>query len=486
MSVDSSQAVEELPKDFLAHPYEILERLRAAGPAHPVIFPHGAKVWLVTRYDDVRQLLADPRVSKDGSRANHLFARHAGMITDEDETGGIGVNDDLTMHMLNSDPPRHTRLRSLANQGLTPRRMEESRPRLEQVADKLLDALDDGRPVVDLIAGFTQPMTITTIAEVLGVPSEDEPLFHEWASQLVGAGHDPEVVEAASNSVIAYARKSIEAKRANPGQDMLSMLVHGKDGGDRLTDDELVSMFFLIIMAGHVTSMHTLTNVIHSLLTHPEELARLRADMSMLPSAIDELIRFDSRRRGRHLPVHQGGRRPRRGDHPGRGDPGAVDEFRAPGRHQVPRPGSAGPRPLPEEPPGLRARHPLLHRCAAGPHPVGGRADHAADPVPGPAVGSSRRVAGMGERCADARPGHPAGVAARRRDRLIRVYSGLGSQRNRRIATAEATTPQPSRTPIWCQANPVCRANGPSNARLNGRTGSTSAMWFSTLEWIGK
>jgi cytochrome P450 len=137
MSVDSSQAVEELSKDFMAHPYEILERLRAAGPAHPVIFPHGAKVWLVTGYDDVRQLLTDPRVSKDGLRANELFARHSGMAGDEDEPGSIGVNDELTRHMLNSDPPRHTRLRSLANQGLTPKRMEDSRPRLEQVADEL-------------------------------------------------------------------------------------------------------------------------------------------------------------------------------------------------------------------------------------------------------------------------------------------------------------------------------------------------------------
>ena len=293
MSVDLSQAVEELPKDFMAHPYEILERLRAAGPAHPVIFPHGAKVWLVTRYDDVRQLLSDPRVSKDGSRANELFARAAGLVTEGEETGSIGVNDDLTRHMLNSDPPRHTRLRSLANQGLTPKQMEAARPRLEQVADELLDALDDGRPVVDLVAGFTQPMTITTICDVLGVPAQDKPLFHGWAAELVGAGHDPEVVEAASNSVIAYAQASIEAKRANPGQDMLSMLVHGRDGGDRLTEEELVSMFFLIIMAGHVTSMHTLTNVIHTLLTHPAELARLRADMSLLPTAIDELIRFD-------------------------------------------------------------------------------------------------------------------------------------------------------------------------------------------------
>ena len=115
------------------------------------------------------------------------------------------------------------------------------------MADELLDALDDGRPVVDLIAGFTQPLTITTICDVLGVPSEDKPLFHRWAAELVGAGHPPEVVEAASNNVIAYAQASIETKRADPGQDMLSVLVHGKDGGDRLTQDELVGMFFLII-----------------------------------------------------------------------------------------------------------------------------------------------------------------------------------------------------------------------------------------------
>jgi cytochrome P450 len=295
MSVDASQAVEELPKDFMAHPYEILARLRAEGPAHPVVFPHGAKVWLVTGYDDVRQLLTDPRVSKDGRCANALFARHSGLETDdEDEPAGIGVNDELTNHMLNSDPPRHTRLRSLANQGLTLKRMEECRPRLEQTADELLDALDDGSPVVDLIAGFTQPMTITTICDVLGIPPQDKALFHSWAAQLVGAGHSPEAVEAASNNVIAYAQASIEAKRGCPGEDMLSALVHGRDGGDRLTSEELVGTFFLLTMAGHVTSMHTLTNSIYSLLTHPSELAKLRADISRMHGAVDELIRYDS------------------------------------------------------------------------------------------------------------------------------------------------------------------------------------------------
>jgi cytochrome P450 len=294
MTLDSTRPVLELPKDFLAHPYEILAELRVEGPAHPVIFPHGAKVWLVTGYDEVRQLLSDPRVSKDGGRANELFARHSGMVVEEDETGSIGVNDELTQHMLNSDPPRHTRLRSLANQGLTLKRMAESRPRLEKMADDLLNALDDGRPVADLIAGYTQPLTIGTICDVLGVPKEDQALFHRWAAELVGAGHPPEVVEAASDSVIAYAKASIESKRLEPGDDMLSVLVQGKEGGDRLTSDELVGMFFLITMAGHVTSMHTLTNAIHSLLTHPRELAKLQADSSLIPGAVDELIRFDS------------------------------------------------------------------------------------------------------------------------------------------------------------------------------------------------
>ncbi len=294
MSVDTSQAIEELPKDFMQNPYEILARLRAAGPAHPVVFPHGAKVWLVTRYADVRQLLTDPRVSKDGLRANELCARHSGMETDDDEPGSIGVNDELTRHMLNSDPPRHTRLRLLVNQGLTPKRMEDSRPRLEHAADELLDALDDGRPVVDLVAGYTQPMTITTICEVLGVPPQDKPLFHRWAAELVGAGQPAEVVEAASNNIIEYAKASIESKRTAPDDDMLSALVQGRAVGDRLTSDELVGMFFLLTMAGHVTSMHSLTNAIHSLLTHPEELAKLRADMSLMRVAVDELLRFDS------------------------------------------------------------------------------------------------------------------------------------------------------------------------------------------------
>ena len=289
MVVDSSstQQLRKLPDDFMQHPYEILEQLRAEGPAQPLIFPHGAKVWLVTKYEDVRQLLGDPRVSKDGRCINQLFARHSGVEELDEEV----VDDELAQHMLNSDPPRHTRLRSLVSKEFTLRRMEAFRPRLEVVADKLLDAME-GRDPVDLVEGYTLPLPIITICDVLGIPPSDQDLFRRWAVELVGAGQAPGVVERATEECTAYARKSIEDKRANPGEDMMSALIRGKED-DRLTDDELVQMFFLFTIAGHVTSMHTLTNGIFALLTHPEEMARLKADMSLLPQAIDELQRFD-------------------------------------------------------------------------------------------------------------------------------------------------------------------------------------------------
>ena len=293
MLVDSPQPVQQVPADFMQHPYGFLERLRGEAPAHNLVFPHGAKVWLVTRYADVRRLLSDPRVSKDGRRANELFARHSGMVVEQqEEPADLGFDDELTSHMLNSDPPRHTRLRNLVGKELTAKRMESLRPRLEQVVDELLDALDDGRPVVDLVTGLTQPLPIISICELLGIPAEDGPVFREWATQLVGAGHDPEVVEAASNNVISYAKATIAARRANPGDDLISALARETDD-DRLTDDELLGMFFLLVIAGYSTTTHSLTNFLFSLITHPTELAKLRGDNEIMHAAVDELMRFD-------------------------------------------------------------------------------------------------------------------------------------------------------------------------------------------------
>ena len=288
-----SAQIDRLPADFMHHPYELYERLRAEGPAREFVMPHGVKVWMVTRYADVRALLADTRISKDGSRMNEMFARHSGVeLEEEEESEGAGFDDDLSSHMLNSDPPRHTRLRQLVGKAFTGHRMEALRPRIAQVVDDLLDRMAE-QGEVDLIASFATPLPITIISDLLGVPTEDREIFRMWATTLVGAGHAPEDVADASSKVIDYSNRLIEAKRANPGEDMLSALVEASEDGDRLTRSELVAMIFLLVVAGHETTMHTLGNAVHSLLMYPDQLAKLRGDLSLMPGAVEELMRYD-------------------------------------------------------------------------------------------------------------------------------------------------------------------------------------------------
>lgn len=288
-----SAQIERLPADFMHHPYEMYERLRAEGPAREVVMPHGVKVWMVTRYADVRSLLADARISKDGRRMNEMFARHSGVeLEEEEETEGAGFDDDLSAHMLNSDPPRHSRLRKLVGKAFTAHRMEGLRPRITQVVDELLDGIAD-KGEADLIESFATPLPITIISDLLGVPIEDREIFRMWATTLVGSGHDPEEVAEASGKVIEYSNGLIEAKRVNPGEDMLSALVQVSEDGDALTRSELVAMIFLLVVAGHETTMHTLGNAVHSLLTHPDQLETLRANPALMPGAADELMRYD-------------------------------------------------------------------------------------------------------------------------------------------------------------------------------------------------
>lgn len=294
MGAGPSQPIERVPADFMQNPYELLEKFRAEGPIHEVRFAHGATVWLVTRYDEVRALVSDPRVSKDGRRMNELFARHSGAPVEAGEdTAGVGFDDDLATHMLNSDPPRHTRLRALVSKAFTAHRVERLRPRIEQVADELLDGFA-GQPEVDLVSGFAVRLPITIICDLFGIPEPDREDFRIWGTKLVGAGQDPDEVADASSKVVDYASALIDAKRANPGDDMVSALVRVTDDGDRLTHGELVSMIFFLVVAGHITTIYSIGNAVYNLLTHPHELARLRADLSLMPAAVDELMRYDS------------------------------------------------------------------------------------------------------------------------------------------------------------------------------------------------
>jgi cytochrome P450 len=294
VEAESPQLIDRVPADFMQDPYELLGKFRERGSVHEVVFAHGAKVWLVTRYDEVRALVNDPRVSKDGRRMNELFARHSGAAgeQEDEEAAGVGFDDDLAAHMLNSDPPRHTRLRALVSKAFTAQRVEKLRPRIEQVADRLLDAFE-GRSEVDLVGEFAVRLPITIICELFGMPEEDREDFRLWSRKLVGAGQDPDEVADASKKVVDYANALIDAKRANPGDDMVSTLVRVTDGGDRLTQGELVAMIFVLVVAGHITTIYSIGNAAANLLTHPAELAKLRADLSLMSAAVDELLRFD-------------------------------------------------------------------------------------------------------------------------------------------------------------------------------------------------
>ncbi|MDQ4020151.1 MAG: cytochrome P450 [Actinomycetota bacterium] len=257
--------------------------LAAGGPVHRITLPTGEPAWLITGYDEVRHTLRDPRVIK--SEAALANIGH-GLVPPEVFAG-------MSHHMLNSNPPDHARLRRLVTAAFTRRRIEQLAPRIQQITDQLLDAMPDAAQV-DLIDSFAYPLPLTVICELLGVPANHRAEFRGWSSIVVTgvlAGRDTLV--AATTAMVSYLRKLVNAKRATPTDDMLSALVAVRDGDDCLSDDELTSMAWLLLVAGHETTVNLIGNGVLALLTHPEQLALLRAEPDRLPAAIEELLRFD-------------------------------------------------------------------------------------------------------------------------------------------------------------------------------------------------
>lgn len=257
--------------------------LREQYPVRLVTLPSGFKAWLVTRYADVRQALTEPRLSKDEA----LRAQLAVMRFPRE------VEANMNNHMLNADPPDHTRLRKLVSAAFTARRVEAMRPRIQQIADSLLDDLA-GRDEADLLDTFAFPLPIQVICELLGVPGEDRGDFREWSNAIVSGTVAGDRLLPAAASMVDYLRGLIEQKQARPTDDLLSALIAARDGSDRLTGGELSSMVFLLLVAGHETTVNLIGNAVHALLTHPDQLAALRADPSLLPGAVEEFLRYES------------------------------------------------------------------------------------------------------------------------------------------------------------------------------------------------
>jgi len=284
---ENTIAPEVLGDEYLQDPHAVHAEMREQSAARRVVLPRGLKVWLVTRYDESRSALADPRFAKGFAGLQPLFDKH---FTGHGERAQFELS--LAQHMLNSDPPQHTRLRKLVTKAFTARRVEQLRPRIQQITDELLDAAA-GQAEVDLIEALAFPLPIQVICEILDVPLAHREDFRRWSDVLVG-GNEPALIEEAGSGMAALLSQLVEAKRANPGDDFFSALVHATEDDDRLSHTELLSMAFLLLIAGHETTVNLIANGVHHLLRHPGQLAELRADRSLLPGAVEEFLRYES------------------------------------------------------------------------------------------------------------------------------------------------------------------------------------------------
>jgi cytochrome P450 len=269
-------------------PYPRYAEVRDAAPVHHVRLADGRSAWLVTRYEEALQALTDGRLSKD--------FRRFGTANTEPERAPQVPAFFAGRSMLNADPPDHTRLRTLVSRAFTTRRVEGLRGRIQEITDGLLEEMAQRQGVVDLIAAFAFPLPITVIGELLGVPVEDWAMLRSWFTTLLGTGPvivpDATATEAAAG-LFGYLVELLAAKRQAPRDDLLSGLIEACDGEQRLDEEELLSTTFLLIVAGHETTVNLVASGTVALLRHPDQLAALRADLSLVPAAVEELLRYD-------------------------------------------------------------------------------------------------------------------------------------------------------------------------------------------------
>ncbi|MFB7248995.1 cytochrome P450 [Streptomyces populi] len=265
----------EYGPDFLADPYPYYAKLREEGPVHEVRAPDGYRFWLIVGYAEGRSALTDSRLVK---------AR---------DTMATSEASPLGKHVLIADPPDHTRLRKLISREFTVRRVDNLRPRIQELTDDLLDAmLPAGR--ADLVEALARPLPIAVLCELLGVPNADRDEFHSWAKGIL-APQNPTETHTAVKALMSYLDDLIEDKRrGEPTGDLLSGLIRTSiENGDRLSSEEVRSTAFLLMIAGHETTANLISNGTRALLTHRDQLDLLRSDMDLLDGAVEEMLRYD-------------------------------------------------------------------------------------------------------------------------------------------------------------------------------------------------
>jgi cytochrome P450 len=283
MNVDLTNPV------FRADPYPSYARWRTEAPVCRVKLPDKQTAWLVTRYDDAVTVLKDPR-----------FVNERGKVLTPEQAARLpwmpSLFKPLERTMLNLDEPDHTRLRGLVHKAFTPRLVANMLERIQTLTDQLLDAVQ-ARGRMDLIRDYALPLPTIIISEMMGVPVQDRHKFHRWSNALLSSSGSTWGMLKMLPPVWAflrYIRKLVKIRQADPRDDLVSALVHAREAGDRLSEDELLAMIFLLLVAGHETTVNLIGNGLLALLEHPAQMDRLREDPDLIKPAVEELLRYDS------------------------------------------------------------------------------------------------------------------------------------------------------------------------------------------------
>lgn len=278
---DLVSAVSRGAPEFRACPHPVYAALREQAPVCRLTPAHGVDTYLITRYDDARDALSDPRFSKDMRGAIDTYHAVYGSFFDA-----------LDDNVLNSDPPRHTRLRRVLRSGFTPRRVEEMRPKVTALAERLLGACPKGDPV-DLMSSFAFPLPIAVLCDLMGIPEGDRPEILSHFAVVSRARFDPRMgaeLQAAEEWLRDRLARLIADTRARPSDSFLTDLIRAEEG---LDDAELIASLWVLFFAGHKTTAFQIGNSVLNLLLHPEQLAALRRDPLLVPRAVEEIVRFE-------------------------------------------------------------------------------------------------------------------------------------------------------------------------------------------------
>jgi cytochrome P450 len=279
-------------QEFYRSAHELYASLRQEDPVFLQAGLDGkTPIWFVTRYEDVEQVLLNDK----------RFVLDPRLALDPDQLTAFGQQEPpefafLNQNLLNKDGEDHRRLRALVNKAFTPRMVQNLRPRIQQIAEELLDQVQS-QGEMDLVEAYAFPLPIIVISELIGIPAADRDRFREWSNAFVTPALTPEEMQRSAQllmAFVAYLREFFAERRQHPQDDLVSALLEVEEAGERLTESELFSMVVLLIVAGHETTVSLIGNAVVALLAHPQVRQRLQTHPEEMQAAVEELLRYDS------------------------------------------------------------------------------------------------------------------------------------------------------------------------------------------------